>query len=177
MSRTDHHLHRLLAERVRLGTSARRGLYLTLAAVIASGLWWLGARYAAVWSPTIVDDIERLAQESLALKVHGAAAFVTVFALGAMSVHHVRRAWVLRRNRWLGSALLVIFSLLVATGYALYYLVTDETREVISIAHWVIGLTVAPIVVWHIVMGRRSRADTLTKDAPPVIKAPDESPR
>jgi hypothetical protein len=150
-------VHRLLAERVRMGTTPRRCLYATLAALIASGAWWVVAHYGPLFAASS-DDMVRLSHEALALKLHGAAAFVSLFALGAVSAQHARRGWALRRNRRLGSAVLAVFALLVVTGYALYYLVSEESRPSVSLLHWVVGALLAPLLVWHIASGRKSRA-------------------
>jgi hypothetical protein len=161
MSRAHERAYRLLAERVRLGTSARRALYATIAALIGSGVWWLGVRYAPNVFVRRPDDFARLAQEALSLKVHGATAFATLFALGAMSVYHVRRGWALGRNRVMGSVVIAAFTLLTASGYALYYLVSDSSHAPVSVLHWALGLALAPILILHVVTGRRSRGPTL----------------
>jgi len=157
MSRTHERAFHLLAERVQLGTPARRALYAVLVALVASGLWWLGAHYAAMLFGSDVDDLHRLAREAIALKVHGAAAFAILLALGAMAAYHVRRGWALNRNRASGSIVLACFAILILTGYALYYLVGDDTRGGVSLAHWALGLALAPMLVVHIILGRRSR--------------------
>ena len=157
MSRAHERAYRLLAERVRLGAPARRALYATIAALTGSGVWWLGVHYAANVFVARSDDFSRLAQEALALKVHGATAFATLFALGAVSAYHVRRGWALKRNRIMGSVLVAEFTLLTISGYALYYLVSDSTHAPVSVLHWVLGLALAPILVLHILTGRRSR--------------------
>jgi hypothetical protein len=163
MSRAHERAYRLLSERVRLGAAARGALYATIAALIGSGVWWLGAHYAPGVFAGNADDLHRLAGEALALKAHGAVAFATLFALGAMSVYHVRRGWALKRNRVAGSIVLASFALLTVTGYALYYLVNDETHALISLLHWAAGLALAPILVAHIVLGRRSRRRVLAQ--------------
>jgi hypothetical protein len=161
MSRTHERAYRLLAERMQLGVSARRVLYTTFAALIGSGAWWLGVHYAARLFATSDDDLSRVAQESVALKVHGATAFVALLALGAMLAHHARRGWVLKRNRMSGSTLIAAFALLIVTGYALYYLVSDTTHAPVSVTHWVLGLALVPLLVGHIILGRRSRGTGL----------------
>jgi hypothetical protein len=161
MSRTHERAYRLLAERMQLGATAWRMLYATFAALIGSGAWWLGIHYAASLFATSADDLSRVARESLALKVHGATAFVALLALGAMLTHHAPRGWVLRRNRVSGSTLVAAFTLLIVTGYALYYLVSDTTHAPVSVVHWVLGLALAPLLIGHIVLGRRSRGTGL----------------
>jgi hypothetical protein len=157
VSRAHERAYNLLAERVRLGTPARRTLYATIAALALSGVWWIGVHFAGAWLAPREDDLQRLAQEALALKIHGAAAFAILLALGAMGAYHVRRGWGLRRNRGSGSVVVVVCAVLVITGYALYYLVTDASRTPISVLHWGLGLALVPLLVAHIALGRRSR--------------------
>jgi len=152
VSRAHERMQRLLVERLRLGTGARRVFYTVVAAIFLSGMWWLGVHYGGT------DEIARVGQESVALKVHGAAAFVAMLALGAMGAAHVRRAWVVRRNRFSGLTVATAFALLVVSGYALYYLVDEITRPPVSILHWIVGLALVPMLVVHIATGRRSQA-------------------
>jgi hypothetical protein len=163
MSRTHDRVYHLLVERVRLGTGARRALYATLTALIGSGVWWLAIRHGSGLAGAPTDDLARLAREALALKAHGAAAFAALLALGAMGAHHVRRGWALKRNRGTGSVVVAAFMLLIVSGYALYYLVSDDTHASVSVLHWVSGLALAPMLIAHIVVGRRSR--TTASDA------------
>jgi hypothetical protein len=157
VSRTHERAYHLLAERVQLRTPVRRALYAVLTALVGSGVWWLGAHFAVALFGSDADDLHRLAREALALKVHGAAAFAILLALGAMAAHHVRRGWALDRNRASGTIVLACFAMLILTGYALYYLVGDDTRARISLAHWALGLALAPMLVVHVSLGRRGR--------------------
>ncbi len=161
MSRSHERAYDLLAERVRLGVPARRALYAVIAALVLSGLWWLSVHFAHALFDAHEDDLKRLAREALALKVHGAMAFGILLTLGAMGAYHVRRGWGLRRNRASGSLVVAACTVLVATGYALYYLVTDDSRTPVSIAHWGLGLAFAPLLIVHIARGRRSRPGVL----------------
>ena len=157
MSRTHERAYQLLAERVRLGVPSRRALYAIIAVLVLSGIWWIGVHFAATWLAPHEDELQRLPQEALALKVHGAAAFAILLALGAMGAYHVRRGWGLRRNRSSGSVVVGACTVLVLSGYALYYLVTDANRAPISVLHWGLGLAFVPLLIAHIALGRRSR--------------------
>ena len=157
MSRAHERAYRLLAERVRLPAPARYALYATLAAVVASGAWWLIARYGAGLFPALSDDLVRAGQEGVALKVHGAAAMLGLIAFGAMLFQHAPRGFALARNRGSGALVIATLVLLMLTGYALYYLVTDGSHWAMSTAHWLLGLLLGPLIVIHIVCGRRSR--------------------
>lgn len=156
MSRTHERVYNLLAERVRLGTSARRVLYAVIAAATLSGTWWLGVHFGSTWLAAPDEAMQRVAREALALKVHGATAFAMLLALGAMGAQHVRRGWRLGRNRGSGSVVIATCAVLVSTGYALYYLVTEATREPVSLLHWALGLALVPLLIVHIARGRGS---------------------
>ena len=156
MPRAHERTYRLLAERVRLATWARRTLYVVIAAAIATGIEWLLVHYGGL--PGAADELQRAAHETLAMKLHGAVAFVLLMALGALSTNHMRRGWSGGRNRRGGCALVLLFAALVVTGYALYYLVSEESRPAVSLLHWTLGLGLAPLVVVHIFLGRRTRA-------------------
>ncbi|HTS20873.1 MAG TPA: DUF4405 domain-containing protein [Casimicrobiaceae bacterium] len=154
MSRAHDRAYQLLAERVRWRDGPRRAFYAALTVLVGSGAWWLAAHYA------IEGDLARLAQEARALRVHGAAAFAILIAVGAISANHVRRGWSLERNRTSGSAVIALLAILIATGYALYYLVDDASRPAVSLSHWIVGLALAPLIALHIVVGRRSQHES-----------------
>lgn len=157
MYRTRERRHRLPAGRVRLDAPARHAFYVVMATLIGSGIWWLGVHYATEILGSGHDEWHRVAHEALALKVHGATAFVALLALGAMGACHAWRGWHSRRNRISGSMVVIAFAVLAVTGYALYYLVSDTTHSPVSILHWVSGLVVAPMLALHISTGRRGR--------------------
>ena len=89
------------------------------------------------------------------LKLHGAAAFVALIAMGAMSAHHVRRGCAVARDRMSGALVISFLVALIASGYPLDYLVGDASRASISFAHWPIGVALAPVLAMHIVIGRQ----------------------
>jgi len=157
MSRSHERAFHLLAERMRLSAAARHGFYALLAVLAGSGACWLLAHYEGEFVPEWQNELRRLVLEAWAMKVHGAAAFVTLVATGAMLTNHVRRGWTLARNRASGVSVIASLALLTLTGYALYYVVAEATRPPVSIAHWAVGLALAPLLVVHIVAGRRSR--------------------
>ena len=158
MSRAHDRAYRLLAERMRLADSARRALYGVFVVLIATGAWWLAVHYEGQLVPAWDDESRRLAQEAWSMRIHGAAALVTLVCVGAMLTNHVRRGWTLARNRVSGVTVIATFLALTLTGYALYYLVSDQSRPPVSTVHWVLGLALAPLVAIHIAAGRRSRS-------------------
>ena len=162
MSRSHERLYQLLADRVQLGSRARWALGLTLLALLGSGIAWLAVHFAGELGLGPGDELGRIAGEAVTLKVHGAAALATLIALGAMLAAHARPAWALQRNRASGTVVLAGFALLTASGYALWYFATDETRPPLSLLHWATGLAIAAVLPVHIAFGRSSRASRAT---------------
>jgi hypothetical protein len=135
-------------------------------AAIVSGVWWLWIHFANGQFASRNDDLQRLAREAVALKVHGATAFAILLALGAMGAYHVRRGWGIGRNRGSGSIVVALCAILVVTGYALYYLVTEDSRTPVSVLHWALGLAFVPLLIVHIALGRRSRRIAFMQRSP-----------
>jgi len=165
MSRSHQRAYELLSERIQLSAWSRWTLYGIVALSFLSGVAWLVVHYFPALTSAQADELRQVGQQALALKVHGLAAFVVLFALGAMGASHVRKAWTLQRNRMSGSVLVACFAVLVATGYALYYLVNDNSRGGVSALHWALGLALAPIIVTHITLGHRGRGRLLLPKA------------
>ena len=46
-------------------------------------------------------------------------------------------------------------ALLIVTGYGLYYLGGETTRELTSVLHWGVGLILPGVLVWHVRQGRK----------------------
>jgi len=91
------------------------------------------------------------------LKLHGAAATLTLIVLGTLIPLHVRRGWRANLNRTSGLAMSALCILLIVTGYALYYAGGENLRTFASGAHIALGLALPVLLVWHIVRGRRAR--------------------
>ncbi len=90
------------------------------------------------------------------LRLHGAAAMGFLVALGTLLPVHVRRAWQFGLNRRSGAAVLGVAVVLIATGYALYYVGSEALRPLVSALHWGVGLAALPLVLVHRSLGRRS---------------------
>jgi cation transport ATPase len=93
--------------------------------------------------------------EPWSLKIHGAAAMITLVILGTLIPGHIRRAWHARKNRTTGVVLIALIVVLIASGYALYYFGGEQTRPIISALHWILGLTFPATLIWHIWIGRK----------------------
>jgi len=120
-------------------------LFLTGAAwsVLDDGFAWLG--YGGDGNPI----------SPILLDIHGGAAMLALLVLGSLFPQHVKWAWSGGMNRVTGGLMLSTQSLLVLTGYALYYAGDDGVRSVASGLHLAIGLGFPAILLWHIIEGRR----------------------
>lgn len=89
------------------------------------------------------------------LRVHGLALIGALLGVGSLLVVHVWRGWHYRSQRVVGAALLAVTTILVTTGYLLYYASDDWGRGTISAIHWIVGIGSPAIFGWHYVGGRR----------------------
>ena len=150
MSRSHQRALELLSDKTALGAWHRRWLYLALALAWLTGAMWIVAHY------TMSAEFDaRSPVEAWALRLHGAAAFGFLVALGSMFAQHIPRAWYLKRNIASGLCALAIAAFLVATGYSLYYFALDDAHATVSLLHWSVGLAAIAIVPVHVVLGRR----------------------
>lgn len=132
-----------------------RLVYAATAALVLSGGLWLLLHYFLRGEGEFGPMPNPL--EHLMLAVHGAAAMIGLFVLGSLLPVHLLRGWQQRRNLLSGLSLLAVQAVLILSGYALYYASGDDFRAATSLVHWVIGLGLSGLLVWHIVMGRRGR--------------------
>lgn len=140
------------ADSIRLGPWHQGAVYGATAALAITGIVWLALHYFFAIPGVYGPQIHPL--EPWMLRLHGAAAMAGLVIYGSLLPVHIRRAWSIRRNIALGVALVAFMLALTLTGYLLYYAGGEETRPVISILHWVLGLVVPAVLAWHIVHGR-----------------------
>lgn len=135
----------------RLRPWQRRTADLAGGALLASGLLWLALHYALGAG---AGELPHPA-EPWAMRLHGLAAMVALFASGVVAAGHVPHGWRLtqhrraRRQRRLGLALCGLGALLAASGYALYYLVPEGARPATGLAHSAAGVLMAGVLVAH----------------------------
>lgn len=131
-------------------------LYGTLAILLVSGLIWAALHYC--FRP---GEDEVSAWEPRLLKVHGAAAMLSLLMLGTLVPLHIKRAWHAGKNRLTGALMIGWFGILTLTGYGLYYSGGEQMRKWTSWIHLGVGVLLIPLIVWHVaigwkVMGRRN---------------------
>lgn len=138
---------------LRVGKLRRRLLYALVLVLVATGLWWL-----VLNGKTTPDGLPDPALHWL-MKVHGAAAMLTLFISGTFLHNHVLNAWQQKRNRVLGATVAGSFVLIGISGYGLYYFDGDLLRNAVEWLHWVAGFGLPALLWWHIARGRRHRVE------------------
>lgn len=140
---------------LRLERWHRRCIYGVAAWLTATGLLWLLARYLLRSAGEFGESVHPL--EPWSMKLHGAGAMVALFFIGSLMNSHMRRALKAGRNLALGWSMITLLSALTLSGYALYYLASEQSRPVWSALHWIIGLALPLLLALHITQGRSSR--------------------
>ena len=126
------------------------------AVVLLSGVCWLLSHYLLATPDEF--GASRGPLESWWLRLHGAAALGFLVVFGTLLPVHVRRAWNARRHRTSGGVVVGVATLLIATGYLLYYAGGEQLRPSLSVIHWLVGLVGLPAMVVHIILGKRAAA-------------------
>jgi hypothetical protein len=83
------------------------------------------------------------------LRLHGMAMIASLVGVGSLLVVHVWKGWAYPHQKLIGSLLLGIVGVLVLTGYLLYYVGSEEQRNLISLIHWLVGLLLPIIFLVH----------------------------
>lgn len=141
---------------VRLSKARRIAVSVVALGIWASGAGWLVAHYFMRIQTTF--GFETNPAEPWLLAVHGAFAFVSLFALGLLWGVHVVNGWASRRRRLSGGMLFGAVAFLAGSGYLLYYAGDDGLRSVTSIAHWAVGLAAIGLFLLHRLRRRRAPA-------------------
>jgi hypothetical protein len=144
-----HHIN------LRLERWHRRCIYLVVAALLLSGVWWLLLHFFLRPAGEFGESVNPL--EPMAMKLHGAGAMLGLFFLGSLMNSHIRRAIKGGQNLKTGWSLIVALLALIVTGYGLYYLAGEADRVVWSTLHWVLGLALPVVLILHIALGRAIR--------------------
>lgn len=137
---------------IRFPKPHRRVLYGVFALLWLSGALWLGFHYFLQVPGEFGASANPL--EPWWLRLHGLTGFVMLVAIGSVLPIHTRRAWHLHKNRSSGFAMHAALLWLSLTGYALYYFASDANEAWLPLLHWVAGLAMPLLLIWHIRRGR-----------------------
>ena len=81
---------------------------------------------------------------------------------GSVLSTHVRMGWRIRRNLWTGLLILGVLLLLAVSGELLYY-GSEESRDFSLWVHWVVGVMTIALAPLHVLIGRRSAGQPLSR--------------
>lgn len=140
---------------LRLERWHRRCVYAVCIWLTLSGVLWLIAHYWLRINGEFGETPSPL--EPWAMKLHGAGAMLMLFFSGSLMNSHIRRAFKSRRNLYSGCAMLALTSILIGSGYGLYYLINEHSRIWWSLIHWIVGLLFPALMALHIVLGRTEK--------------------
>jgi hypothetical protein len=138
---------------IRLSLRHKIAFYSILGAVFISGALWAWLHYFAGSE----NEFGSAPAETWTLTIHGLFAAASLLVIGSMLPLHVKFAWRAGRNRFNGVFFISIVSLLVVTGYALYYIGNERLRSWTSWIHLIVGLAFPLLLILHIWRGRASR--------------------
>jgi hypothetical protein len=133
----------------RIPQSRRRGIYVTFAVLLLTGFIWLAIHFMAE------DSLELTALLAWSMKLHGAAAWLATYLIGTIWVAHIKLAWKLQHNRWAGAAFGLTVTLLLISGYGLYYFNGETVRMLTEWLHWSAGALAACLFWVHLRLGKR----------------------
>ena len=136
----------------RLSLRHRWWVWSILGVLWISGAVWLYCRYGLVQHGEFGDLPHPL--QGWVLRLHGLAAFASLWLLGLLWGIHIARAWPTNKRRYTGIGMFAAASILVLSGYLLYY-GGEGLREIASPLHWILGLASLPLALVH--MPRRQR--------------------
>jgi hypothetical protein len=130
---------------------------------VGAGVWLSGAVWLLVHylvKPQDAFGLQNTSSEVWWLRVHGAFAFLALWTGGLLWGVHIVRAWKGGRHRWSGGSLFAVLSILIVTGYLLYYVGNEQARDIISLVHWILGLAIPIAYLIHRLAKHISRPGT-----------------
>ena len=126
--------------------------YLTFFTLFFSGVIWL------ILNPLISENFSFLSFQVWSLRLHGAASFGFLIVFGMILSTHVSFNWQVKKNRRISGIILIVFLvILIASGYGLYYVGSENLRSFTSYLHWIIGIFCAGIFIIHFLLKTRIR--------------------
>ncbi len=133
----------------------RRSTYVILACTWFTGVLWLVTHYFFTHQGEF--GVEPSAMEPWWLRLHGAAAFFSLWLAGLIWAVHARQGIARTKRRPSGLLLIGSFVVLALSGYLLYYSTGEVARDVVRLLHWSLGLAAAIPFLLHSLKARAAR--------------------
>jgi len=133
----------------------RHALYAVGAILVVTGSAWALLHYLP--NHLGVSERDAIAANAVLMKVHGAAAMLSLLLLGSLLSGHVLAGWESARNRGSGVTMLLLAGALIVTGYLLYYAGGEGVRQDASLVHLGAGAALPFVVFAHALRRMRSR--------------------
>lgn len=128
-------------------------IYLGFGILLLTGLAWLAfdkwVRISGEFGP------EHHPGQHLLIIIHGIVAYAFLIVVGALIPVHVKVGWSTARNKVSGLTTASLLGFVALTALGLYYAGGDTAREWSSLAHWIVGIVVAPALLIHVLRGLR----------------------
>ena len=145
-ARPPHHAH---AHGSRLSRAQRIATYAAFTLAWLSGAAWLLFHYFLRVQGEFALEPHPL--ERWWLRLHGLCAFALLWLGGVIWALHVRHGLRWPQRRRSGIAITLVFFVLAATGYLVYYADDGAARDAIVVLHWALGLSLLVPVALHTV--------------------------
>ena len=139
----------------------RLAVYLISTLLWASGLLWLMLDEFFTHEGQFGRTPHPL--ESPVLLVHGILAIVSAYVLGWISARHVLQWWTAGLRRWTGTVFATLVAILSLSGFALFFLSSDEWQRFTKITHEALGAAIIVFAIQHWLFGRRSQPSTTAR--------------
>lgn len=97
-----------------------------------------------------------------ALQLHGFCAFLMLMSLGAIFASHIPKNWHHGRAKKSGSFICAFVGFSMLSAYSLYYLVGEDWHTILANSHAIVGLSLPLVLILHIKLGRKSKANKNT---------------
>lgn len=143
---TRHHSH-ARHRRPRMAVGQRTSVYVIMGALWLSGCIWLCLdQFFSVRSA--FGNTPHPWQAPLVL-VHGIIAVASMYLLGWISARHVTHSWRRGPRKISGGMLSGLLTVLVVSGFALFFVSDDQWQHIAALTHEVSGLALTPIAIQH----------------------------
>lgn len=130
-------------------------LTLSGSALWLSGAAWLLLHYFGQMPGEFGPEMNPI--EPWMMKLHGLALIPALLGIGGMFIAHIPKGWTHVRQRVAGVTLCGVLTVLIASGYMLYYVGAETVRDWTGIVHWAIGLALPFVFLWHYLNGIKLR--------------------